>query len=402
MQFFTRPDGRERLIPDVIMEEPDEGDYVLVSRFSGIDAPTFAASTIEVRPGMDAVVDAVAGIAYIKPTMLTGDGQELSTGSGSIRDPRTGERLSYGFTTRRYYPIVNGVRGNKSAVSGKFGPIPAGEYEMVLQVGGAVHRERIMVEPDDDYRPKVVIDPIVTARVEVIDDRGQNLNDGYQTYVGSCAVEPRDADGNLTGCGSWGISSITQARGATFFRPGPQVVVFRSDYANVRAEQVVDIPADATSDSFTITTMAGQRAEVGEAESSSTSVDPTVDPAPVPDPTPDPTPDPIPAPTPPVFGTVIPTLPERVFVRVHDGAVGDAPLNGSRRGQPTSAGTYEGTWIYRAEDLVAPDATTRPFVEGDGVTDGAIPAEHGGGQGGEPGPAGHATVATAGTLPEGD
>ena len=513
VQFFARPDG-QRLIPEVIMQEPQEGDYVLVSRFSGINEPTHAASTIEVRPGMDAVVDAVAGIAYIEPDMLTGDGQEMSTGSGSIRDPRTGGRLSYGYTSRAYFPVVNGVRGRKSAVSGKLGPIPAGKYEMVLQVGGAVHRERITIEPGDDYRPKVVIDPIVTARLEVIDNDGEDLNDDYKTYVTSCEVAPRDADGKLTGCGVWGDSSITQARGATFFRPGPQVVVFRSDYANVQAERVVDIPADATADSFTITMRPGQKADVGgggtdgtgparlhltvvgfngepvtgdyqmnicedrprdglgrltgcgprvvsglsieapvgepfiigawnggfgasntvtlPATAAGRDVDVTIkagqkarqsgpppDPAiisvrgvqggkevgeaPTPDSIPEPlpivVPDPDPVPAPPSFGSTAPALPKRVFLRVHDGEIGEMLLNVAARGQRMADGRYEGTWVYRAEDMVAPNASTLPFLSGDAVVDGPIPPAFGGT---DDAPASHPTLATAGAMPAGD
>ncbi len=396
-QFYARPDGQS-LIPEVRLDAPTEGDYVLVSRFSGISEPTYAASTIAVRPGMDAVVDVVAGIAYIEPEMLTADGQELITGSGSFRDPATGQRFSYGYTTRKYYPVVNGVRADESAVSGKFGPIPSGEYEMVLQMGGAVHRERLTLEPGDDHRPKITIAPIVTAKVEVIDQRGTDLNDGYQTYTSSCPVQPRDTDGNLTDCGAWGESSITGARGATFFRPGPQVVVFESRYADKRAEQIVDIPADATAETFTITMLAGQTADVGQTTPADS--DPTVENG-------EGSSVPGPSPEPPHFGEgepepVVsePTLPERVFLRVYEGSVDGTLLNDSTYKRSTGSGNYLGTWVYRAEDLVAPDASTLPILDDRETVREPIPAEYGGD--GAPDRASFPTIATKGAMREGD
>ena len=429
--------------PNQTIRAPEAGDYTIVSRFSGIDKPTFARNDFTVEPGMDWVVEMAARIAYVEPEMITEDGQRLITGGGSIRDAGTGERLSYGYTSRRYYPIVEGERGDRSSVDGKFGPIPAGEYEMVLQVGGAAHIERIAIAPGEDYRPRVTLAPIVTARVEVIDDRGRDLNDGYKTYIQTCSVQPRDTEDELTGCSDWGNSSITQKPGATFFRPGPQVVVFESDFRNVRAESVVSIPLNATADTFTITMSAGQTADTTNgrvdidtlkagtgaddpsdtAQSTERPTDNSIDASliPVPDglsgngvqddetdvrrstslgpPAP---PSFNTAPVPPSFGSVAtpPVLPGRVFLRIYAGSIGGTLLNDSAYRRRLNAGEYLGTWVYRAEDLVTPDASTRPILSDRDTAPEAIPTEFGGDD--ASGPAAYPTIATKSPMSEGD
>ena len=407
-QVETTGAGLERhpvsnAFPNFLMKGAEPGDYAIVSRFSSIDEPTFARSDFTVEPGMDWVVEAVAGIAYIEPDMMTEAGEEFSTGSGSIRDPQTGERLSYGYTTRKYFPIVNGERGDKSAVSGKQGPIPAGEYEMVLQVGAVAHRERITLEPGDDYRPKVTIGPIVTARLDVIGESGSNVNDGLRTYVTTCAIQPRDAEGNLTGCGAAGSTGTGYDRkgtGSIFVSPGRQVIAFQNTYENVVASKVIDVPDDATADTFTITMRAGKKADVGqvegeevepgieEARNGATGVGQTD------------APDPAPAPPPGFDELETPVPPARVFLRIRDGSPDGLLLNDSTYRRPTSEGDYLGTWIYRARDLVSPGDSTQPLTSDRGTAREPIPAEFGGD--GSADPAAYPTIATDGALAAGD
>ena len=88
----------------------NEGDYVAVATFRGplgnsIDVPV----GFTVEPGMEPVVDLVAGVAYVDPVMVAPDGSELSTGSSGWRHT-DGEKYSVGYTVRHYYPIIGGER----------------------------------------------------------------------------------------------------------------------------------------------------------------------------------------------------------------------------------------------------------------------------------------------------